>query len=238
MAEQIEDLQCHGLKIIQDKSLYTFTSDSVILANFIKIKANESALEIGAGCGVISILLSKKTHCKKFVAFEMQNALSQLAVRNVELNNLQEKISIINDKIQNYKKYIKNEEFDVIYSNPPYMKSNKNFKNKLSAREIARHDSELSLIELCDVCEKLLKFGGRLYVIYSSERSVELISQLIKHNLQPKVIFFTDNGRGEIQRVVIEAVKGGKSGVKVLPNLITNDQNGEFLEKLRTRNFI
>lgn len=238
MSQRIEDLQCGGLKIIQDDTLYAFTSDSVVLANFVKIKPSERALEIGTGCGVISILLTAKTRAKNFVAFEMQENMASLAQQNVELNKLQDKIQIVNDKIQNYKAYFGDESFDVVFSNPPYMRADENNKNSSSVRDKARHDSTLKINELCKAASGALKFGGRFYVVYDAGRSAELIHMLIENKLEPKTMFFTENGKGVIKLVVIEAVKGGKHGVKVLPNLETNDKNGEYLEKLKTRNFI
>lgn len=233
--ERIEDLECKGLKIIQNKSLYTFTSDSVILANFLKLKQNEKAVEIGTGCGVISILASAKNKFKEIKAFEMDWQMADLAKRNVELNNLQEKIEIIEDKVQNYNKYIKKGEIDVVFSNPPYMKQIQGGQE--NTRELARHDNLLKVQDLCKTASEMLKFGGRFFLVYSAERSAELISELIKYNLQPKTMFFTENGKGRIVLVVIEAVKGGNAGVKVLPNLVTNEQDGKFLKKLQTRNF-
>lgn len=234
---QIEDLGCKGLKIMQDKGLYTFTSDSVILANFLKIRRGEIAVEIGCGCGVISILSTAKNPVGQIMAFEVDKDLASLAQENVKLNNLQEKIEVFNEKIQNFGKFVKKESVDVIFSNPPYMKSSAD-KCKISTREHARHDDLLPIKDLCKCASQMLKFGGRFYVVYSAERSAELISHLIDNNLQPKTMFFTDNGRGRVVLVVIEAVKGGKCGVKVLPNLSTNDQGGKFLEKLQTRNFL
>lgn len=236
--ERIEDLGCGGLKIIQNKDLYTFTSDSVILANFLKIKNNEDAVEIGCGCGVISILATAKNKCKNIKAFEINSHMAGLAKRNIELNNLQEKIEIILDDVKNYKKYIKIGETDVIFSNPPYMKEIEEKPNLNKTREFARHDNLLKIQDLCRCAGQMLKFGGRFYVVYCAERSAELIVELIKNNLQPKTMFYTENGKGKVVLVVIEAVKGGKVGVKVLPNLVTNEQNGKFLEKLQTRNFI
>lgn len=233
---RIEDLQCGGLKIIQNKSLYTFTSDSVILANFVKIKPQEKALEIGAGSGVISILLTAKTKVKEIKAFEMQKEMALLAEENVALNNLSDKIKIINDKIQLYNKYFKNEEFDVVFSNPPYMVTTANEKDDV--RALSRHDKTLPVEELCLYANRALKFGGRFYLVYDASRSGQLIYNLIKNNLEPKTMFFTENGKGKTVLVVIEAVKGGKHGVRVLANLVTNDKNGDYLEKLHTRNFI
>ena len=109
---QVEDLQCKGLKIMQDKSLYTFTSDSVVLANFIKVKRGERALEIGTGSGVISLLLTAKMNPKEIVAFEIQPGLASLAEENVKLNHI-ENIRVIADRIQNYKRYFNNFRFCV-----------------------------------------------------------------------------------------------------------------------------
>jgi len=235
--ERIEDLQCKGLKIIQNKSLYTFTSDSVILANFLKIKPKENAVEIGSGCGVISILASAKNKFQKIIAFEINEVMSVLARRNIELNNLQDKIEIVNDNVQNYGKFLKKASIDVVFSNPPYMKEIVNGREN-DVRNCARHDNLLKIEDLCKVASDMLKFGGRFYIIYSAERSCELIYELSKCDLQPKTMFFTENGKGRVVLVIIEAVKGGKAGVKVLPNLKTNNQDGKFLAKLQTRNFI
>jgi len=235
--ERIEDLECKGLKIIQNKNLYTFTSDSVILANFLKIKHNERAVEIGTGCGVISILATAKNNVKKITAFEIDKQMADLAKRNVELNNLQEKIQIIEDNVQSCNKYIKKGEIGVVFSNPPYMKEIVDNEKLNKTREFARHDNLLKINDLCKSVNQMLRFGGRFYVVYSAERSGELIAELIKNNLQPKTIFFTENGKGRVVLVVIESVKGGNAGVKVLPNLVTNEQDGKFLEKLQTRNF-
>ena len=117
--ERIEDLQCKGLKIIQNKNLYTFTSDSVVLANFIQTKKKDICVEIGSGCGVISILLSAKSKFEKVYSFELQSKMAELLEKNVCLNNLKDKIVAINDDVENFKNYIEAEKVDVVFSNPP-----------------------------------------------------------------------------------------------------------------------
>jgi len=232
--ERLEDLECQGLKIIQDKNLYTFTSDSVILANFIFCKKKDICVEIGAGSGVISILLSAKSEFYRCYAFEVQKQMYDLLSRNILLNNLQEKIFPVNEDIKNFKNHLISGNADVVFSNPPYMKGDAT-RNENSVRDISRHDSFLPIDVLCDSASKLLKFGGKFYVVYTAERTAELILNLSKYNLQPKKMFFTENGKGRVVLVVIEAVKGGKSGVKVLPQLTTNEKEGKYLEVLQTK---
>lgn len=234
---RIEDLECNGLKIIQDPNLYSFTSDSVILANFIKTHPKDKCLEIGMGCGIISILLSAKTKFSSIVGLELQEEMSSLAQENIKLNNLEDKISVKNIDARDYRKYFSCGEFDVVFSNPPYMTSCEN-KNKNLCRERARHEENLQLDDLTKIMSDSLRFGGKAYVVYTASRSARLISSLINNNLQPKTMFFTENGKGRVVLVVIEAVKGGKDGVKVLPNLVTNDKNGDYYQKLNTRNFL
>lgn len=234
--EKLEYLQCAGLKIWQSSQLYTFTSDSVILANVILIRRNETAVEIGMGSGVISILASVKTNAKQIIGFEMQPQMAQLALRNISLNHLESKISVIEDRVQHFKQYIAQESIDVVFSNPPYMQET-NTREK-DVRYLSRHDDALKIDELCDCASKLLKFGGRFYVVYAASRVCELIVALSKVKLQPKQMFFTENGKHKIILVVIEAVKGGGYGVKVHPNLVTNDADGKYLEALHTRYFI
>ena len=237
--ERLEDLECNGLKIIQNKNLYTFTSDSVILANFLKIRQNQICVEIGSGSGVISLLAcAKNPNLKKIYAFEVQEEISKLCQRNIELNSLEDKITLFNDKIQNYDKYLKKNSIDVVFTNPPYFRYIQSSSERdFGYENLSRYDKLLSIKDLVNSIKDLLKDKGKFYIIYDSERSTELIYELTLARLEPKTLFFTENGKGSVKLVVIEGVKIGKHGVKVLPNLITNDINGDYIEKLKTRNF-
>ena len=231
--ERIEDLQCQGLKIIQNKNLYTFTSDSVVLANFISTKKDDKCVEIGTGSGVISILLSKKTSFNKITAFEIQEEMSLLAKKNIKLNSIENKIEVIHDDIVNFEKYIQKGGVDIVFSNPPYMKEKIVGPNKV--RTVARHESSLPLETLCMVSGKMLKSGGKFFVVYGAGRTSELLVELTKNRLEPKRMFFTENGRGKVILCVVEAVKDGKKGINILPNLVTNDKDGRYLEELHTK---
>lgn len=234
--ERLEDLQCGGLKIIQNKNLYTFTSDSVVLANFVKTKKNDICVEIGAGSGVISILVQAKNNLKKVFAFEIQKEMQDLCKKNVELNNLSEKIEVVCDDVKNFNRTIKNESVDVVFSNPPYFKQTNFEQNKV--KKNAKEEILLSVEDLVKTTSKMLKNGGYFYCCFASERACELICLCQTNNLAIKELFFTENGKGEVKLVVLKAVKNGKSGVKIYPNLQTNDQNGDYLEKLQTKYFL
>ncbi len=234
--ERLEDLQCGGLQIVQNKNLYTFTSDSVILANFLKAKKNDFVVEIGTGGGVISILAQAKCGINKIVAFEIQREMADLAEKNVLLNNLGEKIEIVCDDAKVFEKYFEKGRADVVFSNPPYFKPthfSQSRVNKLAKEEVA-----LSCEDLCATVSKMLKSGGSFFVCYPAERTAELVCTLQKHNLCTKEMFFTENGKGKVKTLFLKATKNGKFGTKVRPNLVTNEGNGNYLELLHTKNFL
>ena len=234
-SERVEDLQCKGLKIIQDKNLYCFTSDSVVLVNFVKTKKADKVVEVGAGFGVISILIQAKNELQDIVAFELQTCMAELCERNIKLNNLQDKIKVVCEDVKNFKKYLKPASVDVVVSNPPFYKAT-NFE-QAEVKKIAKEDVCLPVEVLAETASKMLKDGGSFYCVYMAERVAELIFALQKEKLTTKEMFFTENGKGEINLVVLKAVKGGKYGVKILPNLTRNDADGKYIKTLHTKHF-
>ncbi len=214
--ERLEDLGCKNLKIIQNKNLYTFTSDSVILANFLKIKSKESAVEIGGGSGVISILATAKNKVKKIKIFEIQENLQKLCEKNIKINNLNDVLELISDDVRNFKKYVEVGSQDVVFSNPPYFLVD---KTENSVRKFARQEVFLNLKDLIKISSQMLKYGGRLYLIYPASRLCELIYECEKNDIKIKKLFFTENKNKVVNLVVIEGRKNGSDGVQFLPTI-------------------
>lgn len=229
--ERIEDLELNNLKIIQNKSLYCFTSDSAILANFVKTKKTDTCLEIGCGSGVISILVNEKCSPKKIYAFEAQKEMFELASKNIKLNKLEDKIELLNEKVQNFDKHFKQGFFDVVFTNPPYLKTtNKKLLNENSVIANCRHDTLLPLNELASTSSKLLKFGGKFFIVYRPDRLSECLCELSKNKLEPKRLFFVCSKENSSPILfLLEAVKGAKPGIKILPTLIANDKDGNYI---------
>lgn len=214
--ERLEDLGCNNLKIIQNKNLYTFTSDSVILANFLKIKSKESAVEIGGGSGVISILATAKNKVKKIKIFEIQENLQKLCEKNIKINNLNDVLELISDDVRNFKKYVEVGSQDVVFSNPPYFLVD---KTENSVRKFARQEVFLNLKDLIKISSQMLKYGGRFYLIYPASRLCELIYECEKNDIKIKKLFFTENKNKVVNLVVIEGRKNGSDGVQILPTI-------------------
>lgn len=232
--ERIDDLQLDGLKIIQNNE-YNFTSDSAILANFVSAKKTDFCVEIGCGTGVISILVNHKVQPKKIYAFEIQKDVATLAQKNILFNNLDEKIKVINAPIQSFKEYIKNGSVDVVFSNPPYLKvNNLSLINSNNTKAKSRHEVCLTLEDFVRCSGEILKFGGKLFFVHKPERLAEIFACLNKYKLEPKTMFFTSPAQNkQPTAVLIMAEKGAKPGIKVLPTLVTNNENGDYLFTIR-----
>lgn len=232
--ERLDDLELDGLKIIQKVGGYGFTSDSVLLANFVKAKKGDVCVEIGTGSGIISILVNYKEKPKKIFAFEMQKAPAVLASRNIELNKMESTILVVNDKVQNFKSYLEEGSVDVVFSNPPYFKFDPNMCGSTKEKVLSRFDKELKLEDFFDTITKMLKFGGKLFFVYDSQRINECFVLMKKNNIMPKRIYFVHPNSTKNSTVFLcEAVKGGKDGMIIMPPLFTNDLDGNYVETIQ-----
>lgn len=233
--EVLEDLNLDGLKIIQNKKLYRFTSDPVILANFVSAKKTDKLLDIGTGSGIIPILVCHKTNLKSAVGVEIQTPMADMAKRSVEFNNLTQKIIIETADIKSFQS---TQVFDIVTCNPPYKKAGACKPNEEKSKALARHEITLNLKEVCVCAKKHLKFGGRFYVCLDASRTAELLFELKNIGLEPKKMFFTQSDVSAYPSIVfVEAVSGGKEGIKVLPNVVVNDKDGKYLESVKKMRF-
>lgn len=232
--ERLDDLQLGGLKIIQKVGGYGFTSDSVLLANFVKTKNTDLCVEIGCGVGVISILVNYKQKPQKITAFEIQQTQADLAVRNVNFCKMDDKIQIINDKIQNFAKFLPFSSIDVVFANPPYFRYDKNVCGENEEKVTSRFDKELPLSDLFYCVSKILRYGGKFFFVYDSSRVNECFSTMQKYNLMPKRVCFVHPNKDKNSTVFLcEASLGGKMDIKIMPPLFTNDFNGDYIQTIR-----
>ena len=213
--EKIEDLGDKGLKIIQASDSYRFSVDSILLLNFIRVKNYEKIIDLGTGSGIIPLLLFGKRKGLSIYGVEIQKDLADMARRSVELNKLQNGITIIQEDFRNLKNIFKNQQFDVVVSNPPYISLRQGKINPSSSRAIARHEIKGDLEDIISVSNYLLKNKGKIYLIYRSTKLIKLILTLRKYGIEPKVIKFIHPRLGEnANLVLLEGIKGGKEDLK------------------------
>jgi len=218
--ERIEDLEYKGLKIIQSRDYYRFSVDSILLANFIRTKNYERIIDLGTGSGIIPLLLFGKKRGLSIYGIEIQKQLANMAKRSVELNKLQNHITIIQEDLKSIKKIFKNSQFDVVISNPPYISLGHGKINPLSSKAIARHEIKCNIEDIISASNYLLKNKGRIYLIYKSIKLIKVVVTLKKYGIQPKSIKFIHPGpKEQANLVLLEGIKGGKEELKIEPPL-------------------
>ena len=214
--ERIDDLQFKGLKIIQNTEGFCFGIDAVLLANFAKdMKRNEMIVDLCTGTGIIAILLSGKTNAKKIIGVEIQTEFAEMAKRSVELNNLQERIEIINEDLKNLKNIIMPASIDTVVVNPPYMKSGGALTNNNDSISIARHEVCCTLEDVIKESARILKTNGSFFMVHKPERLVDIFCIMRKYKIEPKRICFVHPKKDKPANIVlIEGSKDGKSFLK------------------------
>ena len=229
--EKIEDLQFEGLAIIQSSSEYRFTSDAVLLANFVKVKKGSIIADLGTGSGIIALLIAAKQLPEKIFAVEIQPQLADMAKRSVSLNKLNDKIEVICMPMQEFSKTMHS--FDVVVCNPPYRKIGSGEKQAKKNISICRHEIAVTLEEMISSAAALLKDKGDFYLIHQSERLAEIFVQLAKHQLQPKILVPIYAREGDVPYgVLIKATKGANHGLLWEKGIIMFDKNGNFTKTI------
>lgn len=231
--ERIDDLHRNGYQIIQNPNKFCFGMDAVLLSGFTKVKQNETCLDLGTGTGIIPILLEAKTPGKQFVGLEIQEESADMARRSVLLNKQEEKVQIVTGDIKEASSIFGAASFDVVTSNPPYMTNQHGLQNPDLPKAIARHEVLCTLEDVVREASRVLKPNGRFYMVHRPFRLVEIISCMTKYKLEPKrmklVYPYVDK---EPNMVLIEAIKGAKSMVKVEAPLIVYKEPNVYTDEI------
>ena len=231
--ERIDDLHRNGYKIIQKIDGFCFGIDAVLLSGFAKVKKNENVLDLCTGTGIIPILLEAKTNGKHFSAIEIQKDIANMAMRSVVLNNLQHKINIINGDLKECLNFFKPSSFDVITCNPPYMVKGTGYLNENTPKTISRHEISCNIDDVFSASNKMLKYGGRMYMVHRVERLVDIFNSARKYKIEPKTIQIVQSNQKKAPELsLLEFVKGGKPSLKSLPTLFIYDENGNYTKEI------
>ncbi|MBE6148761.1 MAG: DUF890 domain-containing protein [Firmicutes bacterium] len=203
--------------IYQDSDFFKFSLDSILLAEFVKVSNNDvKILDMCAGNMAIPLILSKYT-TSKIVGFEIQKKVYDLGKKSIELNNLSQQLSIINDDVKNMGNYFSKESFNIMLCNPPYFKYNESkvLNEKVELR-LARHEITLTLENIFELAKSYLVNKGSLYLVHRVERFDEIVYFGYKYHIYVKnVQFITTKIPGKPYIVLVECIKNSKPGIKV-----------------------
>lgn len=231
--ERLDELQRNGYQLIQNPQKFCFGMDAVLLSGFARVKEGERALDLGTGTGIIPILLRGKTPGRDFTGLEIQEESSDMARRSVALNHLEQEISIVTGDMKEAAKLFGAASFDVVTSNPPYMTGSHGLVNPDLPKAIARHEICCTLEDVISQTAKVLRPGGRFYMVHRPFRLAEIFSLLVQYKLEPKrmrlVYPFVDK---EPNMVLIEALQGGRSRITVEKPLIVYREPGVYTDEI------
>ena len=204
-------------KIIQNAALYRFTSDSILLSRFARAKRGDDVADFCSGSGVVGFhFLCLNGGINSLTLFEMQEELADMSRRTAELNGF--RCEVVTSKIQDIPKSY-DDKFSLILCNPPYERAG--FDNADYKKAVCRKEITVTLPEIAAAAARKLKFGGRFAVLNRADRTAELIYELKTRNLEPKRMQFVSGlPSAKPYLVMVEAVKGGKEGIEILPRKV------------------
>lgn len=230
--ERIDDLQCRGRLLIQNREVFCFGMDAVLLANYARVNSGDKCMDLCTGSGVIPILMEAKTKGEHFTGLEIQKISADLALRNVTLNNADDKITIVQGDVKNASSIFGSGVFDVVTVNPPYMNQNHGLVNPSEPKAIARHEILCTLEDIIREASAILKYKGRFYMVHRPQRLVQIFLLCQKYGIEPKkmqmVHPYADKNAN---MVLMEAVRGGSSQLTVEPALIVYNADKTYTEQ-------
>ena len=234
--ERLDDLQCRGYHIIQNKDVFCFGMDAVLLSDFATGKPKGKVIDLGTGTGVIPILMQGRGKGAHFTCLEIQEYSADMASRSVKFNSLEDIINIVQGDIKEVTSLFEAASFDVVTSNPPYISENHGLTNAMEPKNIARHEILLSLEDVIKAAAYLLKEGGSFSMVHKPFRLAEIIRLMSMYRLEPKRLCMVQPYENkEPNMVLIEANKGGKPMLKVEPTLVVYNKDGSYTDELLHR---
>lgn len=222
-----------SMRIIQSKEVFAFSLDAVMLAHFayVPIKRGE-ILDLCTGNGVIPLFLSKRSQAK-ITCVEIQQRLFDMAVRNMKLNELTDRVQVIHEDLNNLQDELPHSSFDVVTCNPPYFKSPKETERNINEHlMIARHEVLCTLEDVVKACKRYVRPGGKVAMVHRPERLVDILTLFRKYRLEPKRmrLVYPKMNR-DANMLLIEGIRDGKPGLMIEDPLYVYGTDGQYTKE-------
>jgi tRNA1Val (adenine37-N6)-methyltransferase len=227
--ETIDGILGGRLRIIQKKSGYRFSIDALLLAHFVVLREGEGCLELGAGSGVVALILARRCRCRRILGIDIQEELVSMSRRSAQMNNLAECVEFLRGDIRRPESLCPPISWDAVVLNPPYRRLRSGRMNPDPAKAIARHEVAGTLADFLAAAVYALRDGGRVTAIYPARRMAEMISLMRGCGIEPKrlrIVHSRPGGAGEF--VLMEGAKGGGEELEVLPPLFIYGERGGY----------
>lgn len=208
--------------------------DAVLLSNFVSAGKGSKVLDLGTGTGIIPILLSAKTQAEYIAGIEIQPEIVDMAKRSVRGNALEQKIEIIHGDIKKVREFLQPGSFDTVVTNPPYMRSGSGLINPEQGKAISRHEILCTLQDVLESAATMLKPKGEFFMVNRPDRLADAIEGMRKVKLEPKLLRFVCTRYNSPPNLfLIKGLKNGNPGLKIMPNLIIYNEDGQYTDDLK-----
>lgn len=231
--ERLDDLQYKGLRLLQKKEGFCFGVDAVLLAHFAQASKSSTIIDLGTGTGIIAVLLAAKKGPKKLIGLEIQPEMAEMAERSIRLNGLEKSVQIVQGDIREAVKLFGAAAFDVVVSNPPYMEKGGGLLNPADTKAIARHEVLCTLEDVVSTAAKLLRPGGKFFMVHRPQRLVDIIWNMRKADLEPKKLRLVYPSPGKKPNLLlISGTKNGNPELKIQEPLYVYDSTGNYSKEI------
>lgn len=225
--ERLDDLQQGKYRLIQKQGTFCFGTDSVLLADFAAPRKRERVADLGCGNGAIALLMAAHRENITVEAVEIQPEMADMARRSVILNGVEDRVHVHNCDMRTAWELLGRERCALAVCNPPYSAEGAALLSENEAKRIARHEGTLTPDDVAASAAAILKFGGRFSVVFPAPRAYEMMAAMDRHRLAPKRIRTVHATAVRAPKLVlIEAVKGGGSGLHWLEPLVLSEDDG------------
>lgn len=213
--ERLDDLG-NGMRIIQSRDKFAFSTDAVALADFVNLYKGDRVMDLGAGTGAVSLLMVGRKPLASVTGLELQPQLVDMAQRSAALNDLTH-VHFQEGDLRQVQKLFPPGSYDVVVSNPPYQPVGGLLQNQRTAFALARHELACTLEDIVSACAWLVRFRGKVALVHRPERLVDILSLMRKAQLEPKRLQFVFPKPGAVPVIVlVEAQKGARPGLLVM----------------------
>jgi tRNA1(Val) A37 N6-methylase TrmN6 len=223
----------YSMKIIQSPSVFSFSLDAVLLASFAYVPIKRGKiLDLCTGNGVIPLLLAGRT-AAHITGVEIQERLAGMAERNVQMNKLDQQITMLHGDLKHMQQKLGHSSFDVVTCNPPYFPTPAVTEhNENEHLTIARHEVYCTLEDVVKACKLHVRPGGKVAMVHRPGRLVDILTLFRAYRLEPKRLQFVYPKRGrEANMLLIEGVRDGKADLKILPPLYIYHEDGTYTKE-------
>ncbi len=218
--------QVYGLEIAQPREGYRYSVDSILLAQFARGRPRARILDIGAGCGIISLILARRFPACTIHALEIQEELFTFLERNILTNEFQGRIIPLHDDIRRYKKFLRPGSFELVVSNPPFRSPCAGRLCLNAGEALARHEILMDLQALLESASWALVPGGRFYIIYPAERLSFLLNNMTDYRIEPKRLRCVHpSADSQARMVLVEGIKDAGIELRIEQPLILDKQS-------------